>query len=70
MKHEFFTELPDLINLTFNLSRYTLIRDVSDMGRIGREYLMNRDGCISAHDDDNPKYAEIVPFFDHRLNFI
>ena len=59
MKHESFTELPDLINLTFNLSRYTLIRDVSDMGRIGREYLLNRDGCIPAHNDDNPKYAEI-----------
>lgn len=59
MKHELFTELPDLINLAFNLSRYTLIRDVSDMGRIGREYLMNRDGCIPAHDDDNPEYAEI-----------
>lgn len=59
MKHESFMELPDLINLTFNLSRYTLIRDVGDMGRIGREYLMNRDGCIPAHDDDNPKYAEI-----------
>lgn len=59
MKHESFTELPDLINLTFNLSRYTLIRDVRDMGRIGREYLMNRDGCIPAHDDDNPEYAEI-----------
>ena len=59
MKYESFTELPDLINLTFNLSRYTLIRDVSDMGRIGRGYLMNRDGCIPAHDDDNPEYAEI-----------
>lgn len=59
MKHESFTELPDLINLTFNLSRYTLIQDVSDMRRIGREYLLNRDGCIPAHDDDNPKYAEI-----------
>ncbi len=59
MKHESFMELHDLINLTFNLSRYTLIRDVGDMGRIGREYLMNRDGCIPAHDDDNPEYAEI-----------
>ena len=29
------------------------------MGRIGREYLLNRDGCIPAHDDDNPEYAEI-----------
>lgn len=59
MKHESFTELPDLINLTFNLSRYTLIRDIGDMSRIGKEYLMNRDGCIPAHDDDNPEYAEI-----------
>lgn len=59
MKYESFTELHDLINLTFNLSRYTLIRDISDMGRIGREHLLNRDGCIPAHDEYNPKYAEI-----------
>ena len=59
MKHESFTELPDLINLTFNLSRYTLIRDVSDMERIDREYLLNRDRFISVHDDDNTEYAEI-----------
>ncbi|MDE6665104.1 MAG: antirestriction protein ArdA [Ruminococcus sp.] len=79
MKHEAFTELPDLINLTFNLNRYTLIQDISDMGKIGREYLMNRDGCIPAHDEDDPKYAEIGRkmmlsgegiFTDHGLLFV
>lgn len=59
LKLEHFTELKDLINLTFNLKKYTLITDVSDMGKVGREYLLNRDGSIPAHDEDNPKYAEI-----------
>jgi hypothetical protein len=51
--------MKDLINLTFNLDKYTLIKDVSDMGKVGREYLLNTEGCIPAHDEDNPKYAEI-----------
>ena len=37
MKAEGFDTLPDLINLSFNLNRYPLIRDISDMGKIGRE---------------------------------
>lgn len=37
MKLEGFDTLPDLINLSFNLSRYPLIQDISDMGKIGRE---------------------------------
>lgn len=59
IKLEHFTEMKDLINLTFNLDKYTLIKDVSDMGKVGREYLLNTEGCIPAHDEDNPKYAEI-----------
>lgn len=57
IKLEHFTEMKDLINLTFNLDKYTLIKDVSDMGKVGREYLLNTEGCIPAHDEDNPKYA-------------
>ena len=56
---EGFTELKDLINLSFNLKKYLLIQDVSNMGKIGQEYLLNRDGSIPANDDANPKYAEI-----------
>lgn len=59
MHQEGFKELPDLINLTFNLKKYLLIQDVSNMGKIGQEYLLNRSGSIPANDDDNPEYAEI-----------
>ena len=59
MKLEHFTELKDLINLSFNLDKYTLIQDVSNMGKVGRKYLLNRDGCIPAYDENNPEYAVI-----------
>ena len=58
MKLEGFDTLPDLINLSFNLNRYPLIRDISDMGKIGREYLLTVKGCLPADDEDDPKYAE------------
>lgn len=58
MKSEGFDTLPDLINLSFNLNRYPLIRDISDMGKIGREYLLTVKGCLPADDGDDPKYAE------------
>ena len=38
LKSEGFDTVPDLINLSFNLNRYPLIQDISDMGKIGREY--------------------------------
>ena len=58
MKSEGFDTLPDLINLSFNLNRYPLVWDISDMGKIGREYLLTVKGCLPADDEDDPKYAE------------
>ena len=58
MKAEGFDTLPDLINLSFNLNRYPLIRDISDMGKIGSEYLLTVKGCLPADDEDDPKYAD------------
>mgnify|MGYP004696077819 FL=1 len=58
MKAEGFDTLPDLINLSFNLNRYPLVWDISDMGKIGREYLLTVKGCLPADDEDDPKYAE------------
>ncbi len=49
----------DLINLTFNLDHFTLCKDVSSYGKIGREYVLNTEGAVPAHDEDNPKYAAI-----------
>lgn len=49
----------DLINLTFNLNHFTLCQDVSSYGKIGREYVLNTEGAVPAHDEDDPKYAAI-----------
>ena len=79
MKAEGFETVPDLINLSFNLNRYPLIQDISDMGKIGREYLLTVKGCLPADDADDPKYAEFGRkliqsgkgvFTEHGLLFI
>ena len=49
----------DLINLTFNLDHFTLCRDVSSFGRIGRAYVLNTEGCVPIGDEADPKYAAI-----------
>ena len=59
MKSESFYTLPDLINLSFNLNRYPLIRDISDMCKIGKEYLLTVKGCLPADDESDPKYAKL-----------
>lgn len=52
-------EVKDLINLTFNLDHFTLCKDVSSYGKIGRAYVMNTKGAVPAHDEEDPKYAVI-----------
>ena len=52
-------EVKDLINLTFNLNHFTLCQDVSSYGKIGREYVLNTEGAVPAHDENDPKYATI-----------
>ena len=52
-------EVKNLINLTFNLNRFTLCQDVSSYGKIGRAYVLNTEGSIPAYDEDDPKYAAI-----------
>ena len=52
-------EVKDLINLTFNLHRFTLCQDVSSYGKIGRAYVLNTEGSVPAYDEDDPKYAAI-----------
>lgn len=52
-------EVKDLINLTFNLHHFTLCQDVSSYGKTGREYVLNTEGAVPAHDEDDPKYAAI-----------
>lgn len=49
----------DLINLTFNLDHFTLCKDVSSYGTIGRTYVLNTEGSIPTYDEDDSKYAAI-----------
>ncbi len=51
----------DLINVTFNLHRYILIQDVSSMEKVGRQYLMNKDGGLGIDDvtEENTDFAAV-----------
>lgn len=52
-------EVKDPINLTFNLNHFTLCQDVSNYGKTGREHVLNTEGAVPAHDENDPKYAAI-----------
>lgn len=56
---EGFSAPQDLINLGMNLSRYSLIGDISDVSKIGWTYMLETKGSLPANDRDNPKYAEV-----------
>ena len=57
--HTKVTGLKDLINLSFNLDKYTLITDISDMTKVGREYVLNTEGSVPADTRYDEKYAQI-----------
>ncbi len=59
MKYEKFVELRDLINLTFNVQRYPLITDLSDVTEVGREFRSRTQGCISEEEAADPEYAAL-----------
>lgn len=59
VRHTGMDTLKDFINLTFNLDKYTLIRDIGDMASVGRAYLLNTQGVLLADDANDPKYAAI-----------
>lgn len=49
----------DLINATFNLHRYSLIQDVSDMAKVGRQYILSKQGAISESEAKKMDFAAI-----------
>lgn len=52
-------EVKDLINLTYNLNRYTLIQNIGDMTAIGRTHTLTREIAIPADDSRDAEYAKI-----------
>lgn len=49
----------DLINATFNLQRYALIQDVSDMAKVGRHYMLTKQGCLTESEIKELDFAAI-----------
>ena len=52
-------DLERLINLSFNINHYTVIRDVSDLAGIGEYHLMNIQGCLSNEELETIEFAKV-----------
>lgn len=59
LDHESPQTLKDLINLSLNLDKFTLIQDISDMTKVGKDYTINTEGSVPADSRYDEKYAEI-----------
>ena len=71
--------LKTLINLTFNLNKFTIIKNIGDMAEVGREYTLNREGSVPVDPALEDKFSEIGRkllgsgrgiFTEHGLLFI
>lgn len=58
-QYEGFLYPKDLINLTFNLPRYTVIHDLRNMETVGRAHYMNIHGCITHEQQKKTDFAAI-----------
>lgn len=54
-----FTQVKDLINLTFNLSRFTLIQDLSSMEAVGRLHKFTLSGGLGEEEMESADFAKI-----------
>lgn len=54
-----FTQAKDLINLTFNLSRYTLIQDLSSMEAVGQVHRFTLSGGMAIKEMESTDFAGI-----------
>ena len=48
--------LKNIINLTFNLPRYTLVKDIDNFESAGRRHILNVRGCLSASEAENKEW--------------
>lgn len=54
-----FTHVKDIINLTFNLSRFTLIQDLSNMEAVGRLHEFTLSGGLGEEEMESADFAKI-----------
>ena len=53
------TDLKALINLSFNLERYTLVQNTADLAAIGKRHLLNKQGGLSASEVESIDFEQI-----------
>lgn len=58
-QYEGFHYPKDLINLTFNLPRYTVIHDLRNMEAVGKAHYMNTHGCMTRDEQKRIDFATI-----------
>ena len=51
--------LKEAINLSFNLERFTVVRELTNLAQIGKKHLLNVQGCITQEDMDTLDFAGI-----------
>ncbi|ANU53578.1 hypothetical protein I5Q82_13265 [Acutalibacter muris] len=52
------SDLKSLINLSFNMERYTLVQNVTDLAAVGRKYLLNKMGALPASEIDKLDFEQ------------
>ena len=52
------SDLKALINLAFNMERYTLVQNVTDLAAVGRKYLLNKMGALPASEIDKLDFEQ------------
>ena len=58
-KLENMADIKDMINLTYNMHRYTLIRDMSDMSDVGKIHTITRKMAMPADEMKNTDFSNI-----------
>ncbi len=57
--YEGYDEPKDLINLTFNLDEYTLIKDIGNMTKVGKQHVMTMKGGMTQEEAENTDFEKI-----------
>ena len=52
-------DLERLINLSFNINHYTVVRDVSDLAEIGKYHLLNTRGFLTKTELESTDFAQV-----------
>ena len=58
-KHEGYTDMKNLINLTFNLPRYTVIQHISNMEAVGKRHYLSKHQMLTPEEASQTDFASI-----------